>query len=139
MEEITFIYKNIKTKIKFNKNEKMGDIFKKCATQIKKDIDEIYFKYNGKLINKDIIIKDIIKDKKSDKNIIYIFVYDINKKNEKEKIVKEENSLLDNKKNEIGNICNYIIGEFEIKDINKKTRILNSFESWENENIKIKT
>ena len=112
MEEITFIYKNIKTKIKFNKNEKMGDIFKKCATQIKKDIDEIYFKYNGKLINKDIIIKDIIKDK----NIIYIFVYDI----------------------EIGNICNYIVGEFEIKDINKKTRILNSFESWDSPN-KIKT
>jgi hypothetical protein len=138
MEEITFIYGNIKTKIKFNKNEKMGDIFKKCATQIKEDIDEIYFKYNGKLINKDIIIKDIIKDKKSDKNIIYIFVYDINKKNEKEKILKEENSLLDNKKNEIGNICNYIIGEFEIKDINKKTRILNSFESWNNPN-KIKT
>ena len=138
MEEITFIYGNIKTKIKFNKNEKMGDIFKKCATQIKKDIDEIYFKYNGKLINKDIIIKDIIKDKKSDKNIIYIFVYDINKKNEKEKILKEENSLLDNKKNEIGNICNYIIGEFEIKDINKKTRILNSFESWNSPN-KIKT
>jgi len=138
MEEITFIYKNIKTKIKFNKNEKMGDIFKKCATQIKKDIDEIYFKYNGKLINKDIIIEDIIKYKKSDKNIIYIFVYDINKNNEKEKILKEENSLLDNKTNKIGNICNYIIGEFEIKDINKKTRILNSFESWDSPN-KIKT
>ena len=136
MEEITFMYKNIKTKIKFNENEIIGDIFKKCADQLKKNIDEIYFKYNDKLINKDLIIKDIIKDKKSDTNIIYIFVYDINKKNEKEKILKEEEiSLI--KKNETGNICNYIIAEFEIGDY-KKTRILNSFESWENED-KIKT
>jgi len=35
-------------------------------------------------------------------------------------------------------IYNYIIGEFEIKDRNKKTRILNSFESWENKD-KVKT
>ena len=37
-------------------------------------------------------------------------------------------------------ICNYIVGEFEIneKDINKKTQILNSFESW-NHVDKIKT
>ena len=37
-------------------------------------------------------------------------------------------------------ICNYIVGEFEIneKDINKKTWILNSFESW-NHVDKIKT
>ena len=138
MEEITFIYKNIKTKIKYNYNEIMGDIFKKCADQLKKNIDEINFKYNNKLINKNLKIKDIIKDKKSGINIIYIFVYDIVKKNEEEKISKEENSHLDNQKNETANICNYIIGEFEIKDINKKTRILNSFESWDNE-IKAKT
>ena len=109
MEEIAFIYKNNNIKIKNNENEIMGDLFKKCTAQLKKNIDEIYFKYNGKLINKDIIIKDIIKDKKSDKNIIYIFLYYLNKKN-------------------------YIIGEFEIKDKNKKTRILNSFESWDNIN-----
>ena len=133
MEEITFIYKNIKTKIEYNENEKIGDILKKYTIQIKKDIDDIYFKYNGKIINKDIIIKDIIKDKKSDKNVKYIFVYDINKKSEKEK-------NLDRKKNETMNICNYIIGEFEIKDFNKKIRILNSFESYENKDkVKIKT
>ena len=80
MEEILFIYKNNNIKIKYNENEIMGDLFKKCAAQLKKNIDEIYFKYNGKIINKDIIIKDIIKDK------------------------------------------------------NKKTRILNSFESWNNIN-----
>jgi hypothetical protein len=44
--------------------------------------------YNGKLINKDLIIKDIIKDDKKAKNSIYIFVYDINEKM---------------------NICNYIV------------------------------
>ena len=38
------------------------------------------------------------------------------------------------------NICNYILGEFEIKDFNKKIRILNSFESYENKDkVKIKT
>ena len=89
---------------------------------IKKNKNEIYFIYNGKLINNDLIIKDIIKDKKKDKNRVYIFVHDINELMNKDL----------GKNNEI--ICNYIVGEFEIneKDINEKIQILNSFESWDN-------
>ena len=96
--------------------------------QLKKNKNEIYFIYNGKLINNDLIIKDIIKDTKKDKNRVYIFVHDINELMNKDL----------GKNNEI--ICNYIVGEFEInrKDINEKIHFLNSFESWNNVD-KIKT
>ena len=77
-EEIIFIYKKITAKIKYNESENIRDLFEKCSGQLKKNINEIYFIYNGKLINKDLIIKDIIKDTKKDKNRVYIFVHDIN-------------------------------------------------------------
>ena len=127
-EEMIFVYKKITAKIKYNENENIGDLFEKCSVQLKKNINEIYFIYNGKLINKDLIIKDIIKDTKKDKNRVYIYVHDINK------IMNTDLG----KNNEI--ICNYIVGEFEIneKDINEKIQILNSFESWNNVD-KIKT
>ena len=54
MAEIEFIYKNIKTIIQCNINEKMNDISNKYLTKIGKNINDILLVYNGNIINEKI-------------------------------------------------------------------------------------
>ena len=80
MEDIilNFNYKGQEVKIQCKKNENMNDIFKRYTNKIKKDINNIYFIYNGNIINNNKIKLEEINSKENEINIL---VYDINNKN----------------------------------------------------------
>ena len=52
---INFNYKGQEVKIQCKKNENMNQIFKRYTSKINKDINNIYFIYNGNIINNNII------------------------------------------------------------------------------------
>ena len=51
-EKVIIIYNGLKTILLVSMNETMEDIFKKYGMKIKKDINELYFIYDGNEINK---------------------------------------------------------------------------------------
>ena len=108
-EKVIIIYNDIKTILLCSMNEAMKDILKKYGTKIKKDINELYFIYDGNEINKEKKYKEIINNIDKDKNEMIILAYNIN---------------------------NYIIGEIEINEdnINKDIRIINTFEEAKRKN-----
>ena len=104
-EKVIIIYNDIKTILLCSMNETMEDILIKYVSKIKKDINELYFIYDGNEINKEKKYKEIINDIDKDKKEMIILAYNIN---------------------------NYIIGEIEINEdnINRNIRIINTFEEF---------
>ena len=102
-EKVIIVYNGLKTVLLVSMNETMEDILKKFGTKIKKDINELYFIYDGNEINKEKKYKEIINNIDKDKKEMIILAYNIN---------------------------NFIIGEIEINEdnINKNIRIINTFE-----------
>ena len=111
-EKVIIIYNGLKTILLVSMNETMEDILKKYVTKIKKDINELYFIYDGNEINKEKKYKEIINNIDKEKKEMIIFAYNI----------------IDN---------NYIIGEIEINEdnINEDIRIINSFEEIQRQEI----
>ena len=77
MFEIEFIYNQTKVIIQCNLNDKMKDILQKLIIKIEKKKDEVYFLYDGKIIEEELTLKDIINTGDSQKNKIQILVNDI--------------------------------------------------------------
>jgi len=97
MDEISlnFIDNEDLIKIQCKRNEYIKDIFKRYLFKINKDINDVYFIYNGNKINEELILEEINnKDKE-----IKILVSDINGKNNENK----ENKITSNQYKEI--IC----------------------------------
>jgi len=121
MDEMTldFIYNEDLIKIQCKRNEYIIDIFKKYLFKINKDINDIYFIYNGNKINAELKLEEI----NNKDNEIKILVSDINDKNN-EKI--ENKITLDQYKEiicpECGDSCLIDIKDYKIilnKCINK--------------------
>ena len=100
-EKVIIVYNGLKTILLVSMNETMEDVLKKYGMKIQKDINELYFRYDGNEINKEKKYKEIINN--IDKKEMIILAYNIN---------------------------NYIIGEIEINEdnINEDIRIINTFE-----------
>ena len=91
MVEVEFNFNDIKTIIQFNINEKMNDILNKYVIKIGKNIDDIYFVYDGGIIKdnlKDITFNEFANNIDKDREKMNLLVYkrDINK--EKNNIIK---------------------------------------------------
>ena len=109
MEEIVFIFDKKELILQCNINEKMKDILKRYSSEIKKDINSLYFTNNSEeIINQGIILSDFIKNNnnKNSNNKFCIIVKEItneviitqkNKDNDKitlkYKIDKNNNSI----------------------------------------------
>ena len=91
MVEIEFIFNNIKTIIQCDINGTMEDICKRYANKIQKDFKTIYFVYNGKNLNKELLKSFIQIANKIDKERkkMNLLVYEIN--------IKKENKLIKSK------------------------------------------
>ena len=78
MCEILFIFNGIPTTIQFMNDEKMNSIFQKYCSKVRKDINSLFFLYNGRKINEDLNFNELINsiDKKAGK--MNILVYDKN-------------------------------------------------------------
>ena len=83
---LNFNYKGQEIKIQCKRNEYINDIFNRYSIKINKDINNIYFIYNGNIIKNNNIKLEEINDKDNEINIL---VYDINNKNN-ERINKRE-------------------------------------------------
>ncbi len=59
MSIISFSFNGKETKIQCNAKEKLEDIFKRYAFKIEKDINKIYFVYNGEIINKNVTFSQL--------------------------------------------------------------------------------
>lgn len=85
MSLITFNYNENLIRIQCDKNNQMGDIFKKFY--LKADIrrDKCYFIYLGKLVNEYLTLEELAKDDKK----ITILAFDIDDDDDEEKIFGE--------------------------------------------------
>ena len=86
MVEIEFIYNQIKIILQCNLNDKMKDIFHKFTTKLDNKQNEIYFLYNGSIIEEELTLNEIINSEDNQKNKIQILVNDINNKDESDEI-----------------------------------------------------
>ena len=83
MSKIIFVYKNKTTEINCFQYESIKWIYNKYIKQLKLDLNNIIFKYDGKEINGQLLFKQVINEKDKVNNMMKIFVYDINNKNDK--------------------------------------------------------
>ena len=85
MSIVEFIFNGISTKIPCKPEEKMQDILSRYATKIEKDLNCLYFLFEGKILNKELTLSETTK-----KNSFIILVYETNEKEKKE---NEENII----------------------------------------------
>ena len=70
---INFIYNNQETKIQCDENDCLNDIIKRYIIKIQKNIDEMYFLYNGTTINTNMKLKEMNNADKEIKILAYDF------------------------------------------------------------------
>ena len=80
--EIEFIYNQRKIIIEGNLNDKMKEFFLRFSIKTEKDLEKIYFLYNGYKINEDSTLKEISNWDINKGNAIQILVNDISNEDE---------------------------------------------------------
>ena len=75
--EVIFIYKSAKTIIQCQLNDIMKDIINKFKIKVTINNDNLLFLFGGELVNKEILLKDLIKDLNSKNDKITLIVYDM--------------------------------------------------------------
>ena len=138
MVEVEFNFNNMKTIIQTNMNEKMNDIFNKYVIKIGKNINDIYFVYDGGIIKdnlKDITFNEFANNIDKNRKKINLLVYERNINKEKKDIIKLKEIIC----SKCGEKIRIIIEDYKIKlfgCINKHEINNISFEEFENiENI----
>ena len=114
MVEVEFIYGGIKTIIQCNINEKMNDIYNKYIIKIRKNINDIYFVYDGNKIKediKDLSFNELANNIDKDRKKMNILVYDKNINNEKNNIIKLKEIIC----NKCGENIKILIDNYKIK------------------------
>ena len=96
MVEVEFYYNGIKTKIQCKLNDKIKNICQKYLNKINEDKNDIYFSYNGNLLNifnEELTFKEMMnsEDKKINKMKILVFKKEI--ENEEEDIIKSKDII----------------------------------------------
>ena len=93
MIQVSFSYNNQNIIIQSNINEKMKDLFQKFLTKIQTNKNSIYFFYQGKLINEELQVNNIIINDDKQKNKMNIIVSNTNELKENNFIIKSENLI----------------------------------------------
>ena len=79
MSKVIFNYKGNNTIVLCQENEKMIEICKRFENKTKIDINDLYFLYNGKIINIELKLNEIINNYDKERKEVSILV--INKNN----------------------------------------------------------
>ena len=131
MSLVKFIYKGSEIIIQCQEIDKMKDIINKFVIKVEKDINNLYFMYNGNIINIELKYKDIINETDKKNNIMKILVEEYNKeKIEKNKVISKDIICPECKENIFIKIDNYKINLMGCKNRHKFNNILiNEFEN----------
>ena len=131
MSMVNFLYKGTETMIQCQKNEKMREICNKFGNKVKEiDIKNIYFMYNGNIIDLELEYKDIINEIDKTKNKINVLVEEYKKEElNKNEILSKEIICPECKENILIEIDDYKINLKGCKNGHKFENILiNEFE-----------
>ena len=92
MAEITFNYESLPIKVQCNVNDKMKDIINRFLVKIKKkDLNKLYYLYNGSRINEELAFNEQANDYDKNRNKMNIVVTnDVENKFENKKIVSND-------------------------------------------------
>ena len=74
MSIVSFFYKGSETIVQCQENEKMKDICNKFVNKTNQDINNLYFMYNGEIIDMELKYKEIINEVDKKRNKINILV-----------------------------------------------------------------
>ena len=113
MIEIIFDYKQIKTTIQANLDDSFNKIIQKFINKTNLDLDNMYFLSNGKIINQNEIIKNIMNESEIKNKKMIILVYPLNStiKTENTNIIKSNDIICPICKE----LCKYDIKDYRIK------------------------
>ena len=92
MAEVTFNYESLPIKVQCNVNDKMKDIINRFLVKIKKkDLNTLYYLYNGSRINEELAFNEQANDYDKNRNKMNIVVTnDVENKSENKKIVSND-------------------------------------------------
>ena len=85
MSEIIFIYDSSRTVIQYNQNDSIKDICQKFVLKAGINFSSVYFLYNGKKIDFQLSLNELIKEDDIKANKITFLVYSYENKNENQK------------------------------------------------------
>jgi hypothetical protein len=122
MEEIVFLYEGKQILIQCNLQDKMKDIINQFENKIDEDDNDLCFIYNGQIINEELILNEIIKDKNKKK--ISIIVYNCKDEENEREIILNEIECPECKGNILINIKDYKVNLYDCKNGHKKENIL---------------
>ena len=137
MIKVIFDYKGSKIVIQSNNEDKMKDVCERYIYKIAIDISEIYFIYNGSVVNHELKIKEHMNECDKENKIMNILVFDIDKNEINENTIKS-NEIICPKCYEIClmEINNYKINLFKCKNGHITNNIkIENFENTQNINI----
>ena len=113
MVEVEFIYKQQKINIQSNMNNIFEEIIQKYIDKTNLDINNIYFLANGRNINREDKLENIMSESDKRKNKIIVLVYSINS------TIHNENTNIKISKDiicpECKELCKYEIKDYKIK------------------------
>ena len=79
MAKVIFSFENEEIIIQCDLKDRMKDIFMKYCSKIQKDVNKLYFIYNGNIIKQDMEYGQILNEEDKKRNIMNIIVYENNK------------------------------------------------------------
>ena len=74
---VEFNFNGNKTNIQCLKTQKMEDICRKYTTKIQKDINTLYFLYNGGKLNLSLLLDEVANKNDKEENIMRIIVQEL--------------------------------------------------------------
>ena len=80
--------------IKCKRSEYIKDVIKQYVKNIQKDLENIYFLYNGNIINKEMKIEEMIKNKDNKENELQILVYELETNDKNKEELKESEGII---------------------------------------------
>jgi len=134
MTKVIFTYEGIETIIECNSNEKIKNVFIRYVNKVRIDISNLYFVYNGRTINDNLILNEIINEDDKKRSIMSILVQDIYKTIIQDNIVKSKEVICPKcNENILIKINDYKIDLFNCKNNHEiNNLLLNEYENFEN-------
>ena len=137
MSKIIFVFKGKEAEIQCEMEEKIQEICQRFVSKIGKDINTLYFIYDGVKINMNLTLQQMYEHLDKKRNILNIFVDEIDKNDSYKNMIKSRNVICPKCNENI--FINFIDYKINLSDCKNGHKINNiSFEQYENtQNIDI--